>query len=155
MRASVLAFFVYAGVEAGIGLWGTSLLVITRGVSPPLASLVLSGYWGMLVVGRFLLGALAERIGPARLLSRCCWTAVGALLVTSVPGLPLVVTVAALGTLGLALAPIYPLLMHDTLPASARGPRGTWSATRSPPPAPASPSSPGWSGSSPSAARCW
>jgi fucose permease len=100
MRASVLAFFVYTGVEAGIGLWRSSLLVITRGVSPPLASLVLSGYWGMLMAGRFLLGALAEWIGPARLLSRCCWTAVGALLVASVPGLPLVVMVAALGSPG-------------------------------------------------------
>lgn len=114
MRANVLFFFVYTGVEAGVGLWGASLLVITRGLSPPLASLALSGYWGMLMAGRFLLGALAERIGPARLLSRCCWIAVGALLVTSVSDIPLFLMVAALGILGLALAPIYPLVMHDT-----------------------------------------
>lgn len=114
MRANVLFFFVYTGVEAGAGLWGASLLVATRGASLATAGAVVSLYWGMLTAGRFLLGAVAARIGPARLLSACGWTALAALLVASVPGTPLPVVAVALATLGLALAPVYPLLMHDT-----------------------------------------
>jgi fucose permease len=114
MRANVVFFFLYSAVEAGAGLWIASLLIATRGASLALASAMVSVYWGALTGGRFLLGAVAERIGPARLLAACCTTAFGALLLLAVPGTPLPVAVAAIAVLGLALAPIYPLLMHDT-----------------------------------------
>ena len=78
----------------------------------------------MLTAGRFLLGAVAERIGTVRLLASCCTTALVALLLLAVPGTPMPVAVAAIAVLGLALSPIYPLLMHDTPrrfgPAAAR-----------------------------------
>jgi fucose permease len=114
MRANVVFFFLYSAVEAGAGLWIASLLIATRGASLAMASAMVSVYWGTLMAGRFLLGAVAERIGPARLLAASCTTAFGALLLLAVPGTPLPVPVAAIAVLGLALAPIYPLLMHDT-----------------------------------------
>lgn len=124
MRANVGFFFVYSAVEAGAGLWIASLLIATRGASLPLASAMVSVYWGTLTAGRFLLGAVAERIGPARLLATCCTTALAALLLLAVPGTPVFLAVLAIAVLGLALAPIYPLLMHDTPrrfgPAAAR-----------------------------------
>jgi fucose permease len=124
MRANVVFFFLYSAVEAGAGLWIASLLIATRGASLPLASAVVSVYWGMLTAGRFLLGAVAERIGPVRLLASCCTTALVALLLLAVPGTPMPVAVVAIAVLGLALSPIYPLLMHDTPrrfgPAAAR-----------------------------------
>jgi fucose permease len=113
MRDNVLFFFVYCGIEASAGLWGSSLLV-ARGASLPEASATTSLYWGMLTAGRFLLGAVAERVGPARLLAGCCSSALAALVLLSLPGTPRLVAVLALALLGLALAPIYPLLMHDT-----------------------------------------
>jgi fucose permease len=114
MRANVVFFFLYSAVEAGAGLWIASLLIATRGASLAMASAMVSVYWGTLMAGRFLLGAVAERIGPARLLAASCTTAFGALLLLAVPGTPLPVPVTAIAVLGLALAPIYPLLMHDT-----------------------------------------
>jgi fucose permease len=114
MWANVLFFFLYSAVEAGAGLWIASFLIASKGASLPAAGALVSLYWGMLTAGRFLLGAMAERIGPARLLSLCCATALGALLLLCLPPAPLAVAAGAIGLLGLALAPIYPLLMHDT-----------------------------------------
>jgi fucose permease len=112
MRGNVLFFFLYAGIEASAGLWASSLLV-ARGASLSVASAGVSLYWGMLTAGRFLLGAAAERVGPARLLAVCCAGALAGLVALSVPG-PRAAALGALALLGLALAPIYPLLMHDT-----------------------------------------
>jgi fucose permease len=114
MRASVATFFVYCGIEASVGLWGASLLIETRQVSFAGAGAAVGFYWGMLALGRFALGALADRIGASRLLTLCCIAALIALVGLSLPTMRVEVSIAALGLLGLALAPIYPLVMHDT-----------------------------------------
>jgi fucose permease len=114
VRASIGFFFVYGGVEAAMGLWGASFLVATKGASPQTAAAAVSVYWGALMVGRFLLGALAARLGPARLVRGALWGALAALVLLAWPGAPLPAATGALGALGLALAPLYPSLMHDT-----------------------------------------
>jgi fucose permease len=124
MRAGVAFFFVYCGIEASVGLWGASLLTTTRAASMSLAGSAVSVYWGMLMLGRFVLGAAAQRLGPHRLLTACCLGALVALLAMSVPGTSVGWVSAALALLGFALAPMYPLLMHETprrfQPATAR-----------------------------------
>jgi fucose permease len=124
MRAGVAFFFVYCGIEASVGLWGASLLTTTRGASVSLAGGAVSVYWGMLMLGRFVLGAVAQRLGTGRLLTACCVGALVALLAMSVPGTSVAWVSAAFALLGFALAPIYPLLMHETPrrfePATAR-----------------------------------
>ena len=114
MAASVLLFAFYGGVEAGTGLWATSLLTMTRGASPARAGAMLAVYWGALTVGRFVLGAVADRLGAMRLLRFAVWAALAAAAALAVPGTPLWFCGVALATLGFALAPIYPLAMHDT-----------------------------------------
>lgn len=114
MAASVALFAFYGGVEAGVGLWATSLLTMTRGASPALAGALVAVYWGALTVGRFALGAFANRLGPMRLLRFAVRGAVVALAALAWPGTPLWFSGAALATLGFLLAPIYPLAMHDT-----------------------------------------
>jgi fucose permease len=124
MRAGVCFFFVYCGIEASVGLWGASLLTATRAASLSLAGGAVSVYWGMLMLGRFVLGAVVQRLGPSRLLTACCVGAIVALVAMSVPGTSVGWVSAAFGLLGFALAPIYPLLMHETprrfQPATAR-----------------------------------
>jgi fucose permease len=124
MRAGVAFFFVYCGIEASVGLWGASLLTTTRAASVSLAGGAVSVYWGMLMLGRFVLGAVAQRLGPSRLLTACCLGALVALLAMSVPGTSVGWVSATFGLLGFALAPIYPLVMHETprrfQPATAR-----------------------------------
>ena len=114
MAASVALFACYGGVEAGTGLWATSLLTMTRGASPATAGALVAVYWGALTAGRFVLGACAQRIGPMRLLRFAVRGAVVALAALAWPGTPLWFSGAALAALGFALAPVYPLAMHDT-----------------------------------------
>jgi fucose permease len=114
MWASVAMFLFYGGVEAGTGLWATSLLTLTRGASAAEAGALVGLYWGALTVGRFVLGAVADALGPARLLRMTIRTAVGAAAALALPGTPISFVGAALAVLGFALAPVYPLTMHDT-----------------------------------------
>jgi fucose permease len=114
MRASVLMFLCYGGVEAGTGLWATSLLTLTRGASAAQAGGMLATYWGALTVGRFVLGAITDRVGPARLLRLSIRTAVVAAAALALPMTPLWFAGAALAVLGFALAPVYPVTMHDS-----------------------------------------
>lgn len=113
MAASVGFFLLYCGVESGVGLWAASLLIETRGASIAIAGLIVSVYWGLLTVGRFVVGSVADRVGPALLVRGCCVVAVCALAGLCVPA-GAGVAAACLGVLGFALAPIYPLVMHDT-----------------------------------------
>ena len=114
MVASVLMFFVYGGLEAGAGLWTSSLLTGTRGSSPALASAAVALYWGALTVGRILVGLRADSIGPRRVLRFSIVSALAATIALAFPHTPDWIALVALAALGLTLAPIYPLAMHDT-----------------------------------------
>jgi fucose permease len=123
MRASVAMFFCYGGLEAGTGLWSSSLLTTQRAFSLASAGAAVGMYWGALCAGRFIIGAYADRLGPARVLR---WSAAAALLAViafALPGTPTWFALTALAALGTALAPIYPLTMHDT-PRRFPGPQG-------------------------------
>jgi fucose permease len=121
--ASVALFYCYGGLEAGTGLWATSLLADTRHVSLASAGAAVSVYWGALCAGRFVCGAWADRIGPQRVLTATVWAALLAVVALAWPNTPAWFVGLALAALGLALAPIYPLAMHDT-PRRFQGPAG-------------------------------
>ena len=106
------AFFLYAGVEASIGVWCFTVLREGRGLSVEAAGAWTAFYWGSVTAGRFLLGGLADRVGPDRLLRGTTVTAVvGVALFAMSEGLP-----GRLGlvVLGASLAPIFPTLMART-----------------------------------------
>jgi fucose permease len=110
---SVSLFFVYAGLEVGIGQWAYSWLVEGRGVASGVAAVWLATYWGSLTAGRVILGVLTSRFSTETLLRASLagvfpgvlvlWAGVGP--AAGAFGLPL---------LGLALAPIFPLLIGTT-----------------------------------------
>lgn len=116
-RRGLLAGAVLTAVESGIetaaGVWAYVFLTTGRGVAPVVAGVVVSAYWATMVVGRASLGVLAGRIGARRVLTWAIGTVpVGALLM-AVPG-PAFVAVAGLIVLGLATAPVFPLLTFTT-----------------------------------------
>ncbi len=77
-----------------------------------IAGVVVSGYWAALVVGRVLLGSVAERVGTWSVLAAGTIMAViaAALMVSRQP----IPTAVGVLVLGLAVAPIYPLLVLTT-----------------------------------------
>jgi fucose permease len=109
----VLVFFVYTGIEATAGQWAYTLLTESRAVAPAAAGVAASCYWGSIFVGRLAFGALAHHV-PASTLLRASMAAapLAALLVAVSRSAPL--GFAGLFALGLALAPIFPLLISET-----------------------------------------
>ena len=113
VRLGMLVFFVYAGLEVGVGQWTYSWLVEGRGVGPGQAAAWVSAYWASITAGRFALGAATG------------WVPLGLVLRASLAAVPLGVailaggwgpTAGALGLplVGLALAPIFPILIATT-----------------------------------------
>jgi fucose permease len=106
-------FFVYGGLEVGAGQWTYSWLVEGRNVAGGVAAAWLAVYWGSLTAGRVILGALTTRLGVERLLrGSLAGLPVGILVLWA--GLGPAAGAAGLALLGLALAPIYPLLIATT-----------------------------------------
>lgn len=113
----LLLVTVDSGLEAVVGLWAFVFLLDAVGLRPATAGLVVSGYWAALVIGRVLLGSVAERTGTWPVLACATVAAVGAAgMITS--GEP-AVAAAGVVLLGLAVAPIYPLLVLTTAERTA------------------------------------
>ncbi len=101
------------GIESGAGVWGYVFLTAGRGLSGPVAAGTVSAYWATMFAGRAVLGPVAERLGPGRILTGGVAGLVAGAALLTVPG-PAVVPVAGLAVIGLAAAPIFPLLTLAT-----------------------------------------
>ena len=127
VAAALLFTAVEAGVEAGAGIWGYVFLTAGRGLAPAAAGVAVAAYWAMMFAGRAILGPVAERAGPRRVLAAAvAGVAVGAAIM-SAPG-PGFVAVIGLMTVGLAAAPVFPLLTITT--AQRAGPATVTQTTR-------------------------
>ena len=110
---SVTLFFVYAGLEVGIGQWAYSWLVEGREVAGGVAAAWLAVYWGSLTAGRVILGGMTSRFAAETLLrASLAGVPVGVLVLWA--GVGPAAGAAGLALLGLALAPIFPLLIATT-----------------------------------------
>jgi fucose permease len=105
-------FLVYTGLEAAIGAWAFSWLSMGRGVSTVMAGTAVSVFWGGLTTGR-LLAAIGGGRSTPELLLRACVTGVAGctVLLLMADGW---VAVGGLGLAGVALGPVYPLLVATT-----------------------------------------
>ena len=108
---------VETGIESGAGIWGYLFLTAGRGLPPAAAGVAVDAYWAMMCAGRVVLGPVAERLGPARVLAAAvAGVPLGAaLMALPVPGPgPGALAVTGLMFLGLAAAPIFPLFTLTT-----------------------------------------
>jgi fucose permease len=108
----IALFFLYTGAEIASGRWASSLFIDGRHIKPETAGLWVSAYWGMFTIGRVLAG-FVRGVTPTTFLRLSMIGAViaAALLVWNpvnwTSGL-------AIGLLGLAFAPIFPMLVSAT-----------------------------------------
>lgn len=106
---SLSLFIVFVGVEATAGQWTATFLEESRGLDRWLAGLAVSGFFAGVTVGRLLLGAIDV---PQRVLP---WLA--SLMVPLLAGVavgPPRMAPAFVSLAGLALAPVFPMLMATT-----------------------------------------
>jgi fucose permease len=104
---------VETGIETGAGIWGYVFLIQGRGLSHAAAGVALSAYWAMMFLGRVVLGAVAGRVGPSRVLAAAVAGVSAGCGLMTVPG-PGLLAVAGLMVVGLAAAPIFPLFTLTT-----------------------------------------
>jgi fucose permease len=108
----IAIFFAYTGLEASAGQWAFTVLREARGVSVEAAGTWTAAYWGSIAAGRIAVGFAVRRVGPDRLVRAGTVGALaGAVIYALVPG---EAGAAGLVVLGLALAPIFPMLMSRT-----------------------------------------
>jgi fucose permease len=104
-------------------------LTAGRGLPRDTAGVAVSAYWATMFAGRAVLGPVAERLGAARVLAGgVAGLVVGTVVLTvpAPPGLPAAtLPLAGLAVVGLAAAPIFPLLTLTTAERTGRA-GATW-----------------------------
>ncbi len=111
--AQILVFFVYSGFEMTVANWSYTILTQYRELSQSLAGTAVSLFWISLTAGRFLLGAIADRVGVRRLLILCVSTGLLGGLCFALAPWPWL-SISGLAVVGASLAPIYPGMMTLT-----------------------------------------
>ncbi|HOQ75582.1 MAG TPA: MFS transporter [Thermoclostridium sp.] len=112
-KQALATFFCYCAVESTTGLWGSSFLVLSRGISPETAASWVSLYYFGITFGRFMSGFLTMRITNKKLVRiGLCMIVLGILLIM-VPTVDFIL-MCGFFMIGLGCAPVFPSLIHDT-----------------------------------------
>jgi fucose permease len=112
-KPALISFFCYCAVELTTGLWVSSYLVISNGLSAKIAAKWVSLYYLGITIGRFLAGFISIKLNNKQMIR------IGQ-VVCIIGGILLSITYSSniqligLISIGLGCAPIYPAMLHET-----------------------------------------
>ncbi len=112
-KTILISFFCYCAVESTVGLWGSSFLVMAKGISAEAAARWVAIFYFGITFGRFLSGFLTMKLNNRNMV-RLGQTLLAAGVICLF--LPLGNGILQVGffLIGLGCAPIYPSLLHET-----------------------------------------
>jgi fucose permease len=113
IKYALATFLFYCGVEATIGLWGSSYLVRMKGLSVDNAALWISIYYAGITIGRLITGFVTFKVSNRLLIRTGQITVFAGALLLLLP-LPAGFALGGLLIIGLGLAPIFPSMLHET-----------------------------------------
>lgn len=113
MLFGMALFFLYVGVELSIGLWSNSYLIEKMGLAASVSGYLVALYYGSIMVGRFLSGFVAVRLGNRGLIRLGLMIVSGGLIMMFVAEEVMFLRLGMI-LMGLGLAPLYPAMMHET-----------------------------------------
>ncbi|MFD6210464.1 MFS transporter [Peribacillus sp. NPDC060253] len=113
VKFALLSFFFYCGVESTLGLWGSSYLVGSKGISAAVAAQWVSFFYGGITLGRLITGFITFKVSNEKLIRSGQITAIIGIALFILP-LPVDMSLAGFILAGLGLAPIYPCMIHET-----------------------------------------
>jgi len=113
VKASLIAFFLYCGVESTVGLWGASYLAGAHRLPAETAAGWISLYYGGITLGRLITGFFALKVSNKILIRYGQIIAVTGGIIILLP-LPVALILPGFILLGLGLAPVFPGLLHET-----------------------------------------
>ncbi|MFD0681979.1 MULTISPECIES: MFS transporter [unclassified Paenibacillus] len=113
MKPALIAFFAYCALEATTGLWGSSFLVIHRGISAETAAQWISFFYLGITLGRLASGFMSTKFDNVTMIRLGLGGIVVGVLLFVLPLGDLVYPIG-LWLIGLGCAPIYPSMLHQT-----------------------------------------
>lgn len=113
VKLALITFLFYCGVEATLGLWGSSYLVNVKKLSPATAAGWVSLYYGGITAGRLITGFVTFRFNNRQLIRAGLVTSLAGALILLLP-LPDVFSLIGFILVGLGSAPIFPCMLHET-----------------------------------------
>lgn len=113
VKLALASFFFYCGVEATVGLWGSSFLVNVKGLSVATAAGWVSFYYAGITIGRFITGFITFKMTNRTLIRVGQIIALAGAAILFLP-LPSVFSLVGFIIVGLGLAPIFPCMLHET-----------------------------------------
>lgn len=111
-KPALVGFFCYCAVELTTGLWVSSYLVVSKGISADKAARWVSLFYLGITLGRLVAGFLAMKFNNKQMIrmgQMICILGTGFLLVPLELGQFLGII-----CIGLGCAPIYPAMLHET-----------------------------------------
>lgn len=112
-KAAMLSFFAYCGLESMAGLWGTTYMVLVRGVNEIQAAQWVALYYFGITLGRFLGGFLTFKFSNKHMIRLGLSFIFVSILLTVLPLSPIFLQIAFF-SLGLGCAPVFPGLLQET-----------------------------------------
>lgn len=109
----ILLFFLYTGIEVGIGQWIFSLLTRARGFSEGRAGIWTSIYWGSLTAGRIIFGFVLTRVSVHRVIIGAMSGIIAGTFLLLIHQSPFL-TLAGIIVAGFASAPVFPCMISNT-----------------------------------------
>ncbi|KAB2331367.1 MFS transporter [Bacillus mesophilum] len=113
VKLALASFLFYCGVEATMGLWGSSFLVNVKGLSAATAAGWVSLYYAGITVGRFITGFITFKLSNRTLIRSGQIIALIGAIILFLP-LPSIFSLVGFIIVGFGLAPIFPCMLHET-----------------------------------------
>lgn len=114
VKFMLITFFAYCGLETTAILWGSTYLVVDRGVDIATAAAFGALFLLGITAARFLSGFVADRVGDRELIRvGFIITGIGVLLV-AVPVPTNMLALIGFVVAGVGCAPVYPAIIHST-----------------------------------------
>lgn len=107
---SILIFFIYTGLEVGVGQWLFTILTKSRNISEDWGGLWVSTFWGSLTAGRIIFGFILKKISTVQVLY---WAVIGIILgsFTFLIDISDYISFIGIVLIGFSCAPVFPSMI--------------------------------------------
>lgn len=112
-KAALIAFFSYCSIEATVGVWGSTFLVMTRGIDAKTAASWISMFYFGITFGRLLSGFITIKFNQRQMIRMGLILLAIGIVLLFIPGTEILL-LPGLFMIGLGCAPIFPSLLHET-----------------------------------------
>lgn len=112
-KTAFLSFFCYCAIESTAGLWGSSYLVVEKGISSETAARWIALFYFGITLGRFLSGFVTIKLSNQNMIRIGEVLIVAGILSLFIP-LGESFLQAGFFLIGIGCAPIYPSMLHET-----------------------------------------